>query len=205
MKGVFVTATDTEVGKTITSCALALTLANTRVIKPIQTGCLAREEGMYVPDVEMVKSLGGRAEALHCFYPPCSPHLAAEIDGREIDFEKIESATRILSERYDAVLLEGAGGLMVPLTGSLLTIDYVREKGYPLIFVTSGRLGSISHTLLALEAVKSRRIRLEALVFNMFPEEEDGTIAENTKEYLRARLAKEFPEAGYLSLPVLEL
>ena len=59
--------------------------------------------------------------------------------------------------------------------------------------------------MLALEAVKSRRIRLEALVFNMFPEEEDGTIAENTKEYLRARLAKEFPEAGYLSLPVLEL
>ena len=64
------------------------------------------------------------------FSYPCSPHLAAEIDKRPIDFDKIERATQTLSERYDAVLLEGAGGLMVPLTRELLTIDYVAQKQY---------------------------------------------------------------------------
>lgn len=209
----FVSGIDTDAGKSYATGWLAKewNAAGRRTItqKLVQTGNTGFSE-----DIELHRKIMGcgmlpedrqRLTMPEIFSYPCSPHLAAEIDGREIDFEKIESATRILSERYDAVLLEGAGGLMVPLTGSLLTIDYVREKGYPLIFVTSGRLGSISHTLLALEAVKSRRIRLEALVFNMFPEEEDGMIAENTKEYLRARLAKEFPEAGYLSLPVLEL
>ena len=78
------------------------------------------------------------------FSYPCSPHLASRIDGRPIDFDKIERATEELSRRYDVVLLEGAGGLMVPLTDELLTIDYIAQKGYPLLFVTSGKLGSIN-------------------------------------------------------------
>lgn len=88
------------------------------------------------------------------FSYPCSPHLASRIDGRPIDFDKIERATEELSRRYDVVLLEGAGGLMVPLTDELLTIDYIAQKEYPLLFVTSGKLGSINHTLLSLEAIK---------------------------------------------------
>ena len=126
-----------------------------------------------------------------------------EIDGREIDFARIESATDTLSERYDAVLLEGAGGLMVPLTRSLLTIDYIRDKGYPLIFVTSGKLGSISHTLLSLEAVKNRDIPLKMLVFNMFPHEEDSTIADDTQTFLKDWIRREFPDTEYFTVPVL--
>ena len=113
------------------------------------------------------------------------------------------SATDTLSERYDAVLLEGAGGLMVPLTRDLLTIDYIKEKGYPLIFVTSGRLGSISHTLLSLEAVKNRGMPLKMLVFNMFPHEEDSTIADDTQTFLKDRLRREFPDTEYFTVPVL--
>ena len=85
---------------------------------------------------------------------PASPHLAARIDGRPINFAKIERATNKLSELYDTVLLEGAGGLMVPLTEDFLTIDYITAKKFPLIFVTSGKLGSINHTLLSLEAIR---------------------------------------------------
>ena len=85
------------------------------------------------------------------FSYPCSPHLAARIDNRPINFDKIENATQELARRYDTVLVEGAGGLMVPLTGEYLTIDYIADKNYPLIFVTSGKLGSINHTLLSLE------------------------------------------------------
>ncbi|MDW7451219.1 dethiobiotin synthase, partial [Klebsiella pneumoniae] len=73
------------------------------------------------------------------FSYPASPHLATRLDNREIDFQKIENATQTLAERFEIVLLEGAGGLMVPLTTSLLTIDYVAQHQFPVILVTSGR------------------------------------------------------------------
>jgi len=158
--------------------------------KIMGTGLLPEDrEGLTMPEI---------------FTYPCSPHLAAEIDGRQIDFGKIEKATEELSAGFDAVLLEGAGGLMVPLTRELLTIDYVRRKGYPLIFVTSGMLGSISHTLLALEAAKSRGMELKALVFNSFPHEDDETISNDTQEYLKDMLATEFPGAEYLEIPLID-
>lgn len=137
------------------------------------------------------------------FTYPCSPHLASEIDGRPVDFSRIEKAAEELSERYDAVLLEGAGGLMVPLTRDMLTVDYIRMKNYPLLFVTSGRLGSISHTLLGLEAAKSRGIRLKALVFNAFPHEEDETISKDTQKYLKDMLYRDFPGAEYIDVPLI--
>ena len=137
------------------------------------------------------------------FSYPCSPHLAAEIDKRSIDFDKIERATQTLSERYDAVLLEGAGGLMVPLTRELLTIDYVAQKQYPLVFVTSGRLGSINHTLLSLEAMTRRGICLHTLAYNLFPEEDDEIIRRDTEEYMRDLLKREYPEAEFVVVPFL--
>ena len=137
------------------------------------------------------------------FSYPCSPHLAAEIDKRPIDFDKIERATQTLSERYDAVLLEGAGGLMVPLTRELLTIDYVSQKQYPLVFVTSGRLGSINHTLLSLEAMTRRGIRLHTLAYNLFPEEDDEIIRRDTEEYMRDLLKREYLEAEFVMVPFL--
>ena len=126
---------------------------------------------------------------------PCSPHLAAEIDRRPIDFEKIDSATEALSERYDAVLLEGAGGLMVPLTRNLLTIDFIAGHGYPLVFVTSGRLGSINHLLLSLEAMEKRNISLHTLVYNRYPADDDRLISEDTEKYVKEILAARFPAA----------
>ncbi|MCD0229508.1 dethiobiotin synthase, partial [Enterobacter hormaechei subsp. steigerwaltii] len=77
------------------------------------------------------------------FSYPASPHLAARLDGRALDLDKIRTATQELAAQYEVVLVEGAGGLMVPLTENLLTIDYIRQQGYPVILVTSGRLGSI--------------------------------------------------------------
>ena len=127
------------------------------------------------------------------FSYPCSPHLAARIDKRPIDFGKIERATRELSHRYDTVLVEGAGGLMVPLTEDFLTIDYIAEKQYPLIFVTSGKLGSINHTLLSFEAIKNRDIALDTVLYNLYPTVEDKTIQEDTMKYIKQYLSKHFP------------
>lgn len=134
---------------------------------------------------------------------PCSPHLAAEIDHRPIDFDKIERATEKLSETWDAVLLEGAGGLMVPLTRKLLTIDYIAQKGYPLIYVTSGRLGSINHFLLGLEAIRRRGIRLHTVAYNMYPREDDEIIRRDTDGYIRELLAKDWHDTQFITIPYL--
>ena len=107
------------------------------------------------------------------FSYPASPLLASRLDNRPIDFDKIKRATEELSKRYDRVLLEGAGGLMVPLTTELLTIDYITQEKYPLIFVTSGKLGSINHTLLSFEAIQKRGIVLDTVLYNMYPTVED--------------------------------
>lgn len=137
------------------------------------------------------------------FTYPCSPHLASEIDKRPIDFTKIEAAADRLAQAYDTVLVEGAGGLMVPLTRTLLTIDYVAAKGWPLVFVTSGKLGSISHTLLSLEAIRRRGIRLHTVAYNMYPEGTDSVIGRDTLAYIRDLLAMDFPETEFVTVPLL--
>ena len=117
--------------------------------------------------------------------------------------DKIERATEELSRRYDVVLLEGAGGLMVPLTDELLTIDYIAQKGYPLLFVTSGKLGSINHTLLSLEAIKNRGIKLDTVLYNLYPTVEDRTIQEDTQLFIQRYLKKDFPETKFCMVPEL--
>ena len=208
----FVSGIDTNIGKSYATGWLAARWneqgIRTITQKLIQTGneCISE-------DIELHRRIMGCGllpediEGLtmpEIYSYPCSPHLAAEIDSRPIDFEKIRKATEILSEKYDAVLLEGAGGLMVPLTRDLLTIDYARNMSYPVILVTSGRLGSINHTLLSLEALKSRNMTLKALVFNDFPVEEDTRIADDTRQYLENYISTYFPDAEYLRVPVIE-
>ena len=135
------------------------------------------------------------------FSYPASPHLASRLDGRAIDFNKMEQATAELSRRYDTVLLEGAGGLMVPLTEDLLTIDYIVQKKYPLIFVTSGKLGSINHTLLSFEAIRHRGIRLDTVMYNLYPTVADKTIQEDTLIFIRKQMEKYFPDAQFILVP----
>ena len=90
---------------------------------------------------------------------------------------------------------------MVPLTTELLTIDYIAQEKYPLIFVTSGKLGSINHTLLSLEAIQKRGIVLATVLYNLYPTVEDKTIQDDTMEFIRAWLEKYFPETKFLLVP----
>ena len=191
----FVSGIDTNIGKSYATAYLAKTW-NERGIRTITEKLIQTGNTDMSEDKE-------RLTMPEIFSYPCSPHLAAEIDKRPIDFDKIERATQTLSERYDVVLLEGAGGLMVPLTRELLTIDYVAQKQYPLVFVTSGRLGSINHTLLSLEAMTRRGIRLHTLAYNLFPEEDDEIIRRDTEEYMRDLLKREYPEAEFVVVPFL--
>ena len=157
MKGtvLFITGIDTNIGKTFATgmiaCALAEKGKNVITQKMIQTGCSEVSD-----DIEMHRKIQGLPfteedkAGLTCpyiFTYPCSPHMAAEKDGKTIDLSVITEATRRLQEKYEYVLLEGAGGLMVPNDFHSLAIDYVKEQGYPVILVTSGKLGSINHTI----------------------------------------------------------
>ena len=119
--------------------------------------------------------------------------------------KRISQAAIELARRYDVVFMEGAGGLMVPLTPELLTIDYIAQQHYPLLFVTSGKLGSVSHTLLSLEAIKRRGIRLHTMLYNLYPTLPDPTIQDDTRLYLKQYLAKHFPDAGWIEVPVISL
>jgi len=204
----FVSGIDTEIGKTYATGFLAkLWIEQGKKVitqKLIQTGNVDISE-----DIEKHREIMGQGwfqedhdklTMPEIFSYPASPHLATRLDNREIDFQKIENATQTLAERFEIVLLEGAGGLMVPLTTSLLTIDYIAQHQFPVILVTSGRLGSINHTLLSLEALKSRGLTLKALVYNLKDESKDPLISKDTSNYLKDYLATHFPEAEWIEL-----
>ena len=209
MKGtvLFITGIDTNIGKTFATGMIACALAEKgkKVItqKMIQTGCTEVSE-----DIEMHRKIQGipfteeDKAGLTCpyiFTYPCSPHMAAAKDERRIDLETITQATRRLRETHEYVLLEGAGGLMVPNDMESLTIDYVKEQAYPLILVTSGKLGSINHTLLSLYACERYGIEVKAIVYNQYPSI-DPLIEANTLEYLKAK----FPEIPLILLPEMK-
>lgn len=212
MKNVFfVSGIDTGIGKTYVTGYLAkLWFEQGQSVitqKLVQTGNVDISE-----DIEKHREIMGRGwfaedqsklTMPEIFSYPASPHLATQIDGRDINFNKIDSATKQLAEQYDVVLLEGAGGLMVPLTQNMLTIDYLVEKKYPIILVSSGRLGSINHTLLSLEALKARGLSLFALAYNLKDESQDALISKDTACYLKSYLKQSFPDAQWIDIPVI--
>lgn len=134
------------------------------------------------------------------FTYPASAQLAARIDGREIDLNIVDEATRTLAERYDTVLIEGAGGLMVPVTDDYFTIDYVASRKLPIMLVTNGRLGSINHTVLSLEAIKARGIELRAVLYNLHFDT-DSVIAADTHGFITRYVARHFPQAEIIDVP----
>ncbi len=209
-KSIFVTGIDTDAGKSYATAWLAARYGaqGRRVVtqKFIQTGNTGRSE-----DIELHRRLLGQGilpedeqglTAPLIFSYPASAQLAAAIDGREIDLAVIDSAREELERRYDLVLVEGAGGLMVPITDDTFTIDYVASRHLPAILVTNARLGSINHTVLSLEAMRSRGIRIVAVVFNHHFDT-DATIAADTRRYVEMYVKRHHPEAEVLDMPSL--
>lgn len=207
----YVSGIDTDAGKTYCTAWLAQLLQRTslRVItqKLVQTGNVG-----YSEDIELHRRIMGTGllpedkeglTAPEIYSYPCSPHLAARIDQRPVDLEKINRATDELARRYDIVLVECAGGLMVPLNEDLLTIDYIASRQCPLIFVTSGKLGSINHALLSFEAIRKRNIPLHTILYNLYPEVEDTTIRDDTMRYLRQYAEQHFPGTRFDVVPVI--
>ena len=207
----FISGIDTDAGKSIVTGVIARTLLQKGVHvitqKFIQTGCvgisediLKHREIMGSPPQEVDK------DGTTCPYVmtyPASPHLAAEIDRVEIDVERIHRSTEKLDAAYDVVLLEGAGGLYVPVSRQYLTIDYIQEYKHPLILVSSSKLGSINHTLMSLELCRLRGIEVAYVVYNDFPNDSEW-IKNDSITIIRQYLDEYFPDCLLLELPVVE-
>lgn len=164
----------------------------------METGLLP-EDTLLMPHLNESGQIGSMTAPL-IFTHPCSPQLAARLDNREISLEIIDRASAELDKRYDIVLIEGAGGLMVPLTDDFLTIDYVTSRHLPLIMVVNSSLGSINHALLSFEAIKVRNIEMPLVLYNTHFDT-DPLIAEDTFGFISRYLSKHFPDTKILKVP----
>ncbi len=202
-----VTGIDTDIGKTIATGLVAKALLDkgVKVItqKMVQTGCTGISDDIVVHRKLMgMELLDIDYEGLTCpylFSEPCSPHLAARLDDRSIDINTIKKSTQLLLQQFDLVLLEGAGGLSVPLTKDFTLLDYLEREKYPLILVSSSKLGSINHTLNALELARLRNLEVCAIIYNSF-HGGDERIEQDSKLVIE-RYMEKFGFTG----PVIEL
>lgn len=204
---IFVTGIDTDAGKSYATGWLANQIAATgrsvMTQKFVQTGNEGRSEDIELHRRIMHRDMAAEEYALTApmiFTYPSSPHLAARVDGREVDIKAIDEARKTLEERYDTLLVEGAGGMMVPLTERYLTIDYITDRRLDVALVTNAKLGSISHTLLALEAIERRGLNLRYLLYNTHFDT-DPVIAPETRSYIRNYVVEHFPAAEWLDVP----
>ncbi|MBL8073669.1 MAG: dethiobiotin synthase [Nitrospira sp.] len=171
--GIFITGTDTGVGKTLITAALALHLKKrgltVGVMKPIETGISPSREAR--SDAARLRSIIDSDEPLGAIRPyafelPVAPLTAAQQEGQPINLETIKKVYRLLSNRYDAMVVEGVGGVRVPITPKIGVTDLIRTLRLPVVVVGRSGLGGINHALLTVEALQRQKIRIIALVLN---------------------------------------
>lgn len=203
-RGVFVTGTGTEVGKTVVAATIARTLVDegqrVAVFKPAVTGL---DEGVET-DYELLRRASGSRQsdgeiAPYRYGPPASPHLAAALAGEEIDPERLRQAARAAAEEAEAIVCEGVGGLLVPLSPGYLVRDLAADLGYPLVVVAGPGLGTINHTLLTVEVARAAGLEVAAIVLNPWPRV-PSEIERSNRETI-ASLA----QAEVLTLPRIDL
>lgn len=177
-KGIFITGTDTGVGKTVVSAVIAR-LLNRRgisvgVMKPVTSGCIQTERGLVSEDAALLQWAAQLPDndpdmTPYLLKEPLAPSVAAELDQVRIDFATIKAAYERLSHKYRFVIVEGAGGLMVPLAGGLLMADLINYLGLPLAVVARPNLGTVNHTLLTTFSAGQMGIDVKGIIVNNYP------------------------------------
>ncbi len=172
--GIFITGTDTDVGKTVVSAGLALVLRarglRVGVMKPVATGCYGGDGRLVSQDAAFLM------EAAQNEYPPLtsparfrnplSPNVAAMLEKKEVDIPAILKSYRELQKHYDFLVVEGVGGLMVPLKKDYYVANLIRDMGLPIVIVSYAGLGAINHTLLTVDAATIRGLEVRGIIFN---------------------------------------
>jgi dethiobiotin synthase len=176
--GIFVTGTDTGIGKTLITAGVIRWLRAHWIdavpMKPVQTGAEKRGETLIAPDLEYCLAAAGlqpnaderRLMVPYLYEPACSPHLAGRMAGRYADISVIQQNAKALLRRRQALVIEGAGGIMVPLNEKETTLDLMKNLGYPVILVSRIGLGAINHALLSINTLNTAGLRLLGVVFN---------------------------------------
>ncbi len=175
--GIFITGTDTEVGKTVVAAGLAMVLKErgikVGVMKPVATGCRGVEKRLVSADaVYLMEAAENEFPALTSpsrFRNPLAPNVAAVLEKKEVDFKQISRAYRELQKHYDFLIVEGIGGLLVPIAKDYFVTNLIREFQLPVLIVARGGLGTINHTLLTVDAAVIRGFEIRGIIFNRIP------------------------------------
>src|SRR3954471_9171994 len=180
MRGVFVTGTDTEVGKTVLSaaiCAAAVAKGiSVAAFKPVVTGMDEPPSDGWPRDHELLSKVTNAGQspediAPHRYGPAVSPHLAQALTGESFESERLVGLAETQAEKADVLVVEGVGGLLVPLTDEYLIRDFAGELGLPVVIAARPGLGTISHSLLTIEAARAVALRIQAVVLTPWPDD----------------------------------
>lgn len=192
MKGFFITGTDTGVGKTIIAGAMIKALCflglKTGGMKPIESGCIREGDVLIPSDGMFLKQIAQMQEPVTqvtpcCFENPLAPLAASELEKKSISVTAIKKAYYSLYTHYDAVIVEGVGGLMVPLRKNYFVVDLAKEIGLPLIVVAKPGLGSINHTMLTVNYALSEGLKVAGVIIN-YSHPPENSLAEETNPQL---------------------
>ena len=175
-KGIFITATDTGIGKTVIAAGLALALRGrglkVGVMKPVATGCfgdgrLVSSDAVYL--FEAAENEYAPLTSPVRFRNPVAPSIASVYEQKEVDLETIRKAYRDLQKHYDYIIVEGIGGLLVPIKKNFLVANLIREMSLPIVIVSNVSLGAINHTLLTVDSALMRGFSIKGIIFNRAP------------------------------------
>ena len=194
--GIFITGTDTEIGKTVVAGGLAAVLkaagVDVGVMKPIASGGIKHKGRIVSEDAIFLKHAAQVDDALNlinpiCLRHPLAPSVAAEIEGVSIDLRQIDEAFAELCHRHEFMVVEGVGGIAVPICEEMLVAEMAQRFQLPLLVVARPNLGTINHTMLTVEFARSYNLELRGIVLNASQEESKG-LAEETNPKELARL-----------------
>jgi dethiobiotin synthetase len=191
--GLFVTATDTEVGKTVIAAAIANYFlrqgAAVAVSKPVATGCVHRREGLVSEDAEFLASCADARFPLDLICPqryrePLAPAVAADRAKETLDWQAIDRSLQLMCRRSDVMVVEGVGGILVPLDKQHTTLDLAMWLDLPAVIVARPSLGTINHTLLTIEALRRANVPIAGVVINRYPADTPSTVEETSPRYI---------------------
>lgn len=216
--GLFITGTDTGVGKTLIAGAIAGILTgkglNVGVFKPIATGCKYKWDGLISSDTEFLAWCANSNLSLSTITPlgyrtPAAPIISAAHDGCPIDLDKVSAAYKEICQNSDIVLVEGIGGVRVPLTDQFDLLDLAVEFALPAVIVARPNLGTINHTLMTIDCVRAAKLKIAGIIVNGYNGVE-STLAEDTAPDVIAKCSGEevlavvpFDETANIETPSL--
>jgi len=186
--GLFITGTDTNVGKTVIAGAIARSIhlqgKRVAVCKPAATGCPRRREGLVSEDAEYLAACAESRHPLDLVCPqryaePLAPAVAAERSAQPLDWSSIDRSIKIMADDSDVLIVEGVGGVLVPMDAKHTVLDMIRWLKLPVVVVARAQLGTLNHTLLTLNALRQINADIAGVVINRYPADHAG-IAEET-------------------------